>query len=96
MRHLATTCGVAFREAFESCGLPTAEGNAYYRISTGGSKVSPRRPSRSSRLLAERETVPGQLALNVNVMSRNDRAAITFAISPMIFDDFQSTVIGVI
>lgn len=25
MRHLATTCGVvAFREAFEPCGLPTA------------------------------------------------------------------------
>lgn len=56
MRHFATTCGVAFREAFESCGLPTV-GNAYYRISTGVDRKSRRVGPRDRRTEAERETV---------------------------------------
>lgn len=74
MRHLATTCGVvAFREAFEPCGLPTAGervlSNFHRWIESLG--VSTLRDRRTE---AERETVQRP----TNVVARpNNRAKIS-------------------
>lgn len=74
MRHLATTCGVvAFREAFEPCGLPTTGervlSNFHRWIESLG--VSTLRDRRTE---AERETVQRP----TNVVARpNNRAKIS-------------------